>query len=153
MSERRVEAVAWFQEKFRPFVEGQRLEVEERAPGEFVVRLPQAAPWQRGGGGTDALNGGVIAYMFDGAMGGAVASAALARADLDRFDLSRFGQVTVSLTINYLSAALGDRFEAHGSVTKLGRGMAFAEGRFYDQSGELCATATGVWRLFLPRES
>ncbi|HEU5422165.1 MAG TPA: PaaI family thioesterase [Nitrolancea sp.] len=152
MSEPHVEAVAWFREKFRPFVEGQRLEVAERAPGEFVVRLPQAAPWQRGGGGTDALNGGVIAYMFDGSMGGAIASAVLARVDWETFDLTQFGQVTVSLTINYLRAALGDRFEAHGSVTKLGRGMAFAEGRFYDERGELCATATGVWRLFLPQD-
>ena len=150
MTDERAEAVAWFREQFDPFVQAQGLELEERGPGDFIIRLPQATPLQRGGGGTDAINGGVIAYMFDGAMGGAIASAVLDRFGGPGFDLTRFRMATISLTINYLSAALGDRFEAQGTVVKLGRGTAFAEGRFYDERGELCASATGVWRLFLP---
>ena len=52
-----------------PFLNAQGLEVEEIGTGEVVVRLPQVLPSQRGGGGTDhALNGGVVSYMFDGAL-------------------------------------------------------------------------------------
>lgn len=146
-------AVAWFHDKFAPFVGAQQLEIGqgEGEPGEFVVRLAQAQPWQRGGGGTDALNGGVVAYMFDGALGGACAVAALERYEVAEADYDRFGQVTVTLTINYLEAARGDSFEARGRVTKLGRSTAFAEGRLYDEQGTVCATASGVWKLYLPR--
>ena len=52
------------------FLKAQGLEVEETAVGRAIVRLPQALPTQRGGGGSDTvLNGGVISYMFDGALG------------------------------------------------------------------------------------
>ena len=51
------------------FMRAQGLEVEIVGVGEAVVRLPQVMATQRGGGGSDTvLNGGVIAYMFDGAL-------------------------------------------------------------------------------------
>ena len=59
------------------FMRAQGLEVDIVGVGEAVVRLPQVMATQRGGGGSDAvLNGGVIAYMFDGALGCAIASSA-----------------------------------------------------------------------------
>ena len=145
-------AVSWFHDRFAPFVGAQHLEVGEGEPGEVVVRLAQAQPWQRGGGGTDALNGGVIAYMFDGALGGAVALAALQQFEVPEADFDRFGEVTMTLTINYLDAAFGDAFEARARVTKLGRSTAFAAGTLYDERGKPCATASGVWKLYLPRD-
>ena len=138
------------QDRFGAFYRAHGLTIEEARPGEVVVRLPHAADAQRGGGGTDALNGGVMAYMFDGALGAAVASAALHRLDGRDVDLSRFGQVTVTLNINYLRAARGDAFEARGVALQVGGSLGFAEGKLYDERGDLCASASGVWRIFLP---
>ena len=74
-----------------PFLNAQGLEVEEIGTGEVVVRLPQVLPSQRGGGGTDhALNGGVVSYMFDGALGWAIISSLLAMPEaleIDPFEL------------------------------------------------------------------
>ena len=62
------------------FLKAQGLEVEETAVGRAIVRLPKALPSQRGGGGSDTvLNGGVISYMFDGALGWAIISSLLAK--------------------------------------------------------------------------
>jgi len=33
------------------------------------------------------------------------------------------------------------------------RSTAFAEGRFFDANGKLCATAKGIWRVFWPRNA
>ncbi len=136
-------------ERFGGFFEAQKLEVEDVKPGEVIVRLVDPRNDQRGGGGTSALNGGVIAYMFDGALGGAVTSLAVRSLGVDIHDHSAFAEATISLTINYVKPALGDSFEAHGVAIRTGRTIAFAEGKLYDASGEICATASGVWRLFI----
>jgi uncharacterized protein (TIGR00369 family) len=136
------------------FMKAQCLEVEELGTGNVVVRLPQALPSQRGGGGTEhVLNGGVVSYMFDGALGWSIISSLLAMpeaVDIDPFELRQF---TINLDITYLEASIGDRFEAHGKVVRVSRSTAFAEGRFLDANGKLCATAKGIWRVFWPRNS
>jgi len=135
------------------FMKAQGLEVEELGTGNVVVRLPQVLPTQRGGGGTEhVLNGGVVAYMFDGALGWSIISSLLAMPeaqDIDPFELRQF---TINLDITYLEAAIGERFEAHGQVVRASRSTAFAEGRFLDANGKLCATAKGIWRVFWPRK-
>jgi len=135
------------------FLKAQGLEVEEIAIGEVIVRLPQVLPSQRGGGGSTghALNGGVVAYMFDGALGWAIISSLLAMpeaADIDPFELRQF---TINLDITFLNAAVGDSFEARGKVVRISRTTAFAEGEFLDANGTVCATAKGIWRVFWPR--
>lgn len=135
------------------FMKAQGLEVEELGTGNVVVRLPQVLPTQRGGGGTEhVLNGGVVAYMFDGALGWSIISSLLAMPeaqDIDPFELRQF---TINLDITYLEASIGERFEAHGQVVRASRSTAFAEGRFLDANGKLCATAKGIWRVFWPRK-
>jgi len=138
------------QDRFGAFYRAHGLTIEEIRPGEVVVRLSQASEAQRGGGGTAALNGGVMAYMFDGALGAAVASIALHRLEGEAIDPTRFGQVTINLNISYLRAAHGERFEARGVALQVGGSVAFAEGKLYDERGDVCASATGVWRIFLP---
>ena len=150
MAEQTPRVEQFHEDKFGVFYRAHGLTLEEVRPGEAVVRLAQATEDQRGGGGTDALNGGVIAYMFDGALGAAVASAALHRLDGQGLDPTGFGQVTITLNISYLRAARGDRFEARGVALQVGGSVAFAEGKFYDERGDVCASATGVWRVFLP---
>jgi uncharacterized protein (TIGR00369 family) len=135
------------------FMKAQGLEVEELGTGNVVIRLPQVLPTQRGGGGTEhVLNGGVVAYMFDGALGWSIYSSLLAMPEAQDIDPSELRQFTINLDITYLDAAIGDRFEAHGQVVRASRSTAFAEGRFLDANGKLCATAKGIWRVFWPRK-
>lgn len=138
------------QEKHIGFFEAQGLSVEDVAPGEVILRLPSVRDDQRGGGGTDALNGGVIAYMFDGALGAAAASLAWSKYGNGEGTPAEFGEVTINLTINYVRPALGDQFEVRASAVGSGRTVAFAEGKLYDAEDRVCSTASGVWRIFLP---
>ena len=138
-----------------PFMRAHGLEVEEVAVGRVIIHLRQPQDHQRGGGNNagPALNGGVVAYMFDGALGMSINSALLdlpGAQDIDPNDLSQF---TLNLSITYLNAAIGDRFEAQGNAVRVSRSTAFAEGRLLDENGKICATANGVWRVFWPRTS
>ncbi len=136
-------------ERYGGFFEAQSLTVADVRPGEVVVKLSDPRDDQRGGAGTAALNGGVIAYMFDGALGAAVTSLVVEQLHIDVLDEKSFGEATISLTINYVKPALGTKFEAHGKAVRTGRTIAFAEGKLYDENGDVCATASGVWRLFM----
>ena len=134
------------------FMRAQGLEVDVVGVGEAAVRLPQVMAAQRGGGGSDSvLNGGVIAYMFDGALGCAIASSLLARPEMRGIDPQRLRQSTINLDISYVEAASGDHFEARGKVVRASRSVAFAEGQLFDAQGRVCATAKGIWRIFWPR--
>lgn len=137
------------------FMRAQGLSVEEHAPGEVTICLAQAAPSQRGGGaGGDAakvINGGVISYMCDGALGYSIISGLLALPEAQTVDARELRTFTITLTMTYLDVARGDRFEARGRVLRLGRGTAFAEGQFINEDGKVCATAQGIWRVLWPR--
>lgn len=136
------------------FMRAQGLEVDIVGVGEAVVRLPQVMATQRGGGGSDTvLNGGVIAYMFDGALGCAIASSLLARPEMRGIDPQRLRQSTINLDISYVDAASGDHFQARGKVVRASRNIAFAEGELLDAQGRTCATAKGIWRIFWPRDA
>jgi uncharacterized protein (TIGR00369 family) len=135
------------------FMRAQGLQLDIVGAGEAVVRLPRVTAAQRGGGGSDTvLNGGVIAYMFDGALGCAIASSLLARPDIRGVDPQSLRQSTINLDITYIDAASGDHFEACGRVMRASRNVAFAEGELLDAQGRTCATAKGIWRIFWPRE-
>lgn len=137
------------------FMRAQGLHVEERGVGEVTICLPQAGPTQRGGGaGGDAakvLNGGVIAYMCDGALGYSIISGLFELPEARSVDVRELRTFTITLTMTYLDVARGDRFEARGRVVRLGRGTAFAEGQFISEDGKVCATAQGIWRVLWPR--
>jgi uncharacterized protein (TIGR00369 family) len=138
------------QQRYQGFYEAQGLAVVEVGPGEVILRLAEVRDDQRGGGGTSALKGGVIAYMFDGALGAAAASLAIHKYGIGDRTLPGFGEVTINLTINYVRPALGDYFEARGIAIRTGRTVAFAEGKLFDAENQVCATASGAWRIFLP---
>ncbi len=54
--------------------------------------------------------------------------------------------MTLSLNINYLSQARGDTLIGEGWRSGGGRKTFFAEGRVLDNTGEVLATGTGVFR-------
>jgi acyl-coenzyme A thioesterase PaaI-like protein len=136
------------------FLHAQGLELEIVGIGRSIVHLRHPTAEQRGGAGSDeVINGGVIAYMFDAALGCAIASANLARPEMRTADPRELRQSTINLDISYVQAAAGPAFEAHWEVVRAGRGVAFAEGRLLDSSGGICATAKGIWRVSLPRSA
>ena len=136
-----------------PFMQAQGLTAEEVTPGEVALYLRSPTPAQRGAGGPpDAINGGVISYMFDGALGYAIVSAQLPLLQAAGLSLAAYSQVTINLDITYLAAARGEQFMAIGRVLRAGRGTAFAEGELLNERGEVCASAKGIWRVFFPRQ-
>ncbi|HRH89213.1 MAG TPA: PaaI family thioesterase [Rubrivivax sp.] len=136
------------------FLSAQGLEIELAGEGRAIVHLRSPSAAQRGGGGSDAvLNGGVIAYMFDGALGSSITTASLARPEMREIDPLAYAQSTINLDITYVRAATGARFAAHGKVVNAGRNVAFAEGELLDDQGRVCATAKGIWRVFWPRRT
>lgn len=91
----------------------------------------------RGGGGTPAVNGGVIAYVFDGALGAAVATLQQGRP-----------QVTLQLNISYLRMLTGDLAVCDARVVRAGNHIAFTEAQLLDDQDRICATAQCTYRLF-----
>lgn len=83
-------------------------------------------------------HGGIHATLLDSAMG----YAGCYTGDPDRRQMA----LTLSLTVNYLGQAHGNRLIADATVTGGGRKTYFAEGRLTDETGTLMATATGVFR-------
>ncbi len=100
------------------------------------VVLDPVQPEQRGGMGSDAVNGGVLAAMFDLVIGCAPALVDPTRRS-----------ATVQLSINFMSGVRGERITARSHVTRAGEKLIFASASIFDGTGQECATATGLSRL------
>ena len=87
----------------------------------------------RGGLGTDAVNGAVIAGAFDLTIGLVGHLCNLER---------RAG--TAQLHIHFLRPVLGDRFEVLGRLVRAGRSLVFATADLHDQRGQVCARCDGM---------
>lgn len=109
-------------------------ELEE--PGSSIVRFARIDEGAQGGGGTAAINGGVIAAGFD---------AAFVLAGLAHYDTPVV--VTLELSVRYLNLASAGRmpvFRAH--VTRSARAFSFVEGVLHpaDQPDVVFASASGM---------
>lgn len=94
-------------------------------PGEAVITFARLQRGALGGGGTQAVNGGVIAAGFD---------AAFVLAGLGHYAADVV--VTLELSVKFIALASADRplaFRAH--VLKSARNFAFAEGSLAAQDG------------------
>lgn len=100
------------------------------------VNLDQVQPSQRGGLGSDAVNGGVLSAIFDLVIGCAPAL----------IDPTR-RSATVQLSIQFMSPVRGDKVKARAKVTKGGNTLVFASAVILDATGAECAAATGMSRL------
>ncbi len=122
-----------------PFYSWAGLKVTEAAGGHSTIEL-DVQHHHRGGGGTDAVNGGIVAYMFDGLLGSAVRS--IWTADV-------LTQVTITLNIQYLRMIQAkSRVVGHAQVVRQGASTVFVDGEIFDDSGAACAKCTGIYRLF-----
>lgn len=84
-------------------------------------------------------HGGVHATLLDTAMGYAICFTG----NPDDKQLA----MTLSLNVQYLGVAKGQRLIAEGRRTGGGRSTVFAEGEIKDENANLIATATAVFRL------
>lgn len=57
--------------------------------------------------------------------------------------------MTLSLTVNFLGQSTGNTLVAEANRTGGGRKIVFAQGRVTDDTGQIIATATGVFRFRL----
>lgn len=127
-----------------PFFSWAGLRIVEAANGSATLEL-DVEHHHRGGGGTNAVNGGITAYMFDGLLGVAVRSA---------WDPGVSGQVTISLNIQYLRMIQTEnKVIGHARVTRKGASTVFVEGEIFDESGTVCAKCVGIYKLFRQRGS
>ena len=97
------------------------------------VYVDPVLPAHRGGLGTDAVNGAVIAGAFDLAIG-----------LVGHFNTVGRKSGTAQLNIHFVRPVLGDRFEVLGRLVRAGRSLVFATAELHDEKGQLCARCDGI---------
>jgi acyl-coenzyme A thioesterase PaaI-like protein len=101
-------------------------------PAVVRVHLSEVRPHHQGGMGSSAVNGAVIAGLFDAALG---------VAGVIQFAPRRAG--TVELSVKFMRPTRGRSVDAYAIALKRAEGLAFMEGELWSE-GKLCAVATGI---------
>lgn len=113
----------------------------ERVSGTIVMR-PELV------GSPNRLHGGVISASLD-AMGGLAVMAAIGARHLDEAPaqrLHRFGKLgTIDLRVDYLRPGIGENFELHAEVLRLGSRVATTRMEFRSADGKLLSTGAGAY--------
>ena len=122
-----------------PFFAWPGIRIVRAADGEAFVEL-DVADHHRNGCEDGPVNGGIAAYLVDGLFGVCAHSAR---------DEGVTGQVTMSITVNYLRPLLAARVvRAEARVVRAGRTAAYLAGELYGDGPEPCVSATGIYRYF-----
>jgi len=101
------------------------------------LRIDPVLPGFRGGmGGTAAVNGGLLAAVFDFVLG---ITAALA-------DPTR-RSATIQLNMTFERPVEGDWFSAESWIDRGGKSTLFSSALIKDPRGEICSRASGLVRL------
>jgi len=100
------------------------------------VVLDPVRPEQRGGLGSDAVNGGVLAALFDLVIG---CTPAL-------LDPTR-RTATMQLSMSFERPVRGNALKAVGRIDTAGQSVLFASGEIQDEKGRVCARCQGVVRV------
>ena len=113
----------------------------ERVSGAIAMR-PELV------GSPNRLHGGVISASLD-AMGGLAVMAAIGARHMDEAAaqrLHRFGKLgTIDLRIDYLRPGIGEHFELHAEVLRLGSRVATTRMEFRGADGKLLSTGAGAY--------
>ncbi len=122
-----------------PFAETLGLELWAFAAGHAELRLPLNAGLMNS---MHVGHGGVLMTMLDVVMAHAARSA-------DATDTTPAGPgiVTVEMKTSFMRPAAHGPLRAVGQLVHGTTTMAFTEGRVFDSAGQLCAHATGTFKL------
>ena len=85
-------------------------------------------------------HGGAVMTLLDLTLGMAARSV----------DMRSNGSITIEIKVNFIKAATG-RVHAEGRATRAGKSLVFCEGEVRDANEDLCAKATGTFKLLLPK--
>jgi acyl-coenzyme A thioesterase PaaI-like protein len=137
MSENRQQALARYAEQFNQSQSLKYFGVTVGFPSLEEVRIVlQVRPEHRGGLGTDAVNGGVLAAMFDLAIG---CTPAL-------LDPTR-RTATMQLSMSFERPVSGSVLHVRARIDTAGTAVLFASAVLYDEKDQPCARCQGVVRL------
>lgn len=107
--------------------------VDLSTPNRVRAVVDPIQPFHRGGLGTEAVNGAVIAGLFDLVIG------------LSGYLHTRGRRAGVAqLNIQFLRPVEGDRLEVTGWPTRVGLNLVFAAAELRDERGRLCAACDGI---------
>lgn len=101
-----------------------------------LVTLDAISPEMRGGLGTSAVNGAVLAGLFDLAIG---CTPAL-------IDPTR-RTATIQLSMSFERAVTGNRITVEAGIDSAGGSTIFSSARLFDEAGNVCARCQGVCRM------
>ena len=94
------------------------------------------------------IHGGVISAGLD-AMGGLAVMAAIGARHMDEPPEQRLHRLaklgTIDLRVDYLRPGIGDHFELHAKVLRLGSRVASTRMEFFGPDGTLMATGAGAY--------
>ena len=93
-------------------------------------------PEHLGGLGANAVNGGVLAAIFDLVIGSTPAL----------IDPSR-RTATMQLSMNFMRPVVGESFHAEAVIDSAGSSTLFASAVIYDARGQICAKCDGVVKM------
>jgi uncharacterized protein (TIGR00369 family) len=102
--------------------------------------LEPVRPYHRGGIGTDAVNGVVLAGLFDLAIG---TVGWLTRPDTR--------SATVSLGMTFLRPTRGNRVVVEARLLRAGTNLTFASAEIFDEAGQVTARCDGTVAVALGR--
>ncbi len=122
---------------FMPFARHLGMELMEASEGYAKVRLAYQKENSTVG---DALHGGAVASLIDTT--GAMAAWTTAEIATPRY----FGS-TIGITVNYLSAVIGEDCYAEGRILKRGREVIYNDVRVTNEAGKLLAQGTVLYRI------
>ncbi len=110
--------------------------------GRSRVEMP-VEPNHRGGMGTEAVNGAILAYLHDVAQGVAVRS--LLGDDVQAI-------ATLNLNISFVEAMAAETLlVGTGRAISVRSAVAFAESEFLGDKGQVCCRAAGTFRILRKR--
>ncbi len=107
--------------------------VDFSTPGTVRCVVDPIRPEHRGGLGTEAVNGAVIAGVFDLVIG------------LSGYVHTRGRRAGVAqLSIQFLRPVLGEKFEAIAQAVRAGMNLVFSTAELHDERGVICARCDGI---------
>lgn len=110
--------------------------------GRGTIVIEPILSHHRGGGGSDAVNGAMMAYLIDCTMGCAIDSLYLG-APVDRHRCT-----TMDMSISYVRPCYGDVCVCEGQVVGGGRNVVYTRAEVLDARGTVCAHALGSYRVW-----